>query len=247
MTVEKTKTDLKRKNLKRSSSETQDQQVYAHIFDAILEHRLMPGAKLTEEALGEVFGVSRTIIRRALSRLSHEGIVEFIPHRGAFVSEPDVDQAREIMDARRLIELAVIERIAQRAGQLGAEIKRIRGLIEEEHLCTERQDLGTAIRLSGEFHLQLAKLANNEPLSGFLRSLVPQTSLIIALYESSNGSRCAVDEHGRLLDAIEAGDVATSVKLMSEHLDHVESRLDFNQDKSIPNLHQVFAGKNIAK
>lgn len=52
---------------------TQDDIVYAHIFDAILEQRLAPGTKLSEEALGEIFGVSRTIIRRALSRLAHEG------------------------------------------------------------------------------------------------------------------------------------------------------------------------------
>ena len=61
---------------------TQDDIVYAHIFDAILEQRLAPGTKLSEEALGEIFGVSRTIIRRALSRLAHEGVL--LPERGQF-------------------------------------------------------------------------------------------------------------------------------------------------------------------
>jgi DNA-binding transcriptional MocR family regulator len=64
---------------KAGRSGTQDDIVYAHIFEAILEQRLAPGTKLSEEALGEIFGVSRTIIRRALSRLAHEGVVLLRP------------------------------------------------------------------------------------------------------------------------------------------------------------------------
>lgn len=241
------KPDLKSSGSVRAPADTQDQQVYAHIFDAILEQRLAPGTKLTEEALGEVFGVSRTIIRRSLDRLAHEGVVNFIPNRGAFVAKPDVDQAREILEARRLIELAVVERVANRAGQLEVQIKKLRKLIREEHESSAREDYGTAIRLSGEFHLYLSQLAGNEPLGGFLRSLVPQTSLIISLYESSNGSRCAIDEHSQLIDAIEAGDVGLSVRLMSEHLDHIESRLDFYQEGSVENLRHLFEGKQVKR
>lgn len=238
---------VKQGPVKKSASETQDHQVYAHIFDAILERRLSPGTKLTEEALGEVFGVSRTVIRSALSRLSHEQIVEFIPHRGAFVAEPDAERAREILDARRLIELAVIERVVRRVDQVSLQLKKLRRLIEQEQDSSARRDHGTAIRLSGEFHLELAKLSANEPLKGFLRSLVPQTSLIIALYESSDGSPCAIDEHGRLLDAIEAKDIKESVRLMGEHLDQIESRLNFHQRKKAQDLRQVFEGKQLAK
>src|SRR3546814_5492078 len=72
---------------------TQDDIVYAHIFDAILEQRLAPGTKLSEEALGEIFGVSRTIIRRALSRLAHEGVVLLRPNR----SEEHTSELQSLM------------------------------------------------------------------------------------------------------------------------------------------------------
>jgi DNA-binding FadR family transcriptional regulator len=73
---------------KAGRSGTQDDIVYAHIFEAILEQRLAPGTKLSEEALGEIFGVSRTIIRRALSRLAHESVVlRGQPRRGG--GQPD--------------------------------------------------------------------------------------------------------------------------------------------------------------
>src|SRR6195952_1031286 len=90
-------------------SVTQDDIVYEHIFDAILEQRLAPGTKLSEEALGEIFGVSRTIIRRALSRLGHEGVVLLRPNRGAVVASPSVEEARQVFFARRMVEKAITE------------------------------------------------------------------------------------------------------------------------------------------
>ena len=92
---------------KAGRSGTQDDIVYAHIFEAILEQRLAPGTKLSEEALGEIFGVSRTIIRRALSRLAHEGVVLLRPNRGAVVASPSVEEARQVFLARRLVERAI--------------------------------------------------------------------------------------------------------------------------------------------
>lgn len=224
----------------KTNRATQDQKIYEHIFDAILEQRLAPGTKLTEEGLGEVFGVSRTIIRRALSRLTHEGVIELIPNRGAFVAKPDVEAARQVLDARRLIELALVERVVERGAQLKREIKLLRLLIEEEHASAARADTGTAIRLSGEFHLELAQLANNLPMANFLRALVSQTSLIIAMYESSQGSNCAIDEHSRLLDAVEQGDNLTAHSLMVEHLDHIEARLELVQNEQEVDLEKVF-------
>ena len=91
----------------KSRTGTQDEIVYAHIFDAILEQRLAPGTKLSEEALGEIFGVSRTIIRRALSRLAHEQVVLLRPNRGAVVASPIIDEARQILFARRTVERAI--------------------------------------------------------------------------------------------------------------------------------------------
>ena len=224
----------------KAKGATQDQKIYEHIFDAILEQRLAPGTKLTEEGLGEVFGVSRTIIRRTLSRLTHEGVVELIPNRGAYVAKPDTDSARQILDARRLIELALVERVAERGPQVKRELKLLRLLIDEEHASSARADTGTAIRLSGEFHLELAQLANNEPLANFLRSLVSQTSLIIAMYQTSQQSNCAIDEHSNLLDAIEQGDKLTALNLMAEHLDHIEARLALVQSEQEVDLEKVF-------
>src|SRR5215208_6073563 len=73
--------------------------IFQRILGAILEHRLPPGTKLGEEKLAAVFGVSRTQVRQALARLTHDRIVTLIANRGAFVSSPTVDEAREVFEA----------------------------------------------------------------------------------------------------------------------------------------------------
>src|SRR3989442_13070080 len=78
--------------------------VYSAIFDAILEQRLLPGVRLSEEELGKLFGVSRTLNRQSLIRLNAEGIVTTERHRGAQVRTPTLEEATQIFAARELVE-----------------------------------------------------------------------------------------------------------------------------------------------
>ncbi|MVW75600.1 GntR family transcriptional regulator [Pseudomonas xionganensis] len=224
---------------KGSRTGTQDDVVYAHIFEAILEQRLAPATKLSEEALGEIFGVSRTIIRRALSRLAHEGVVLLRPNRGAVVASPGAEEARQIFFARRMIERAITELACQNA--TAEQIAGLRQMIKEERDCFARGDRGMGIRLSGEFHLKLAEAAGNFTLLGFLRSLISQTSLIIALYESSSRSHCSDAEHDEVVDAIEARDAKVAVELMMRHMDSVDAKLNLDGDSASDDLHAVFS------
>ncbi|MBC3956618.1 GntR family transcriptional regulator [Pseudomonas triticifolii] len=224
---------------KASQSLTQDDVVYAHIFDAILEQRLAPGTRLSEEALGEIFGVSRTIIRRALSRLGHEGVVLLRPNRGAVVASPSVEEARQVFFARRLVEKAITELAVEHA--TAEQLAQLRQMVSDERDSFSRGDRGAGIRLSGEFHLQLAVAARNAPLISFQRSLVSQTSLIIAQYETGDRTHCSYDEHSQLIDAIEARDAARAVELMMHHMDHIDSKLNLDEDVISDDLQAVFS------
>ncbi|KPW61678.1 Transcriptional regulator GntR [Pseudomonas caricapapayae] len=230
---------LKKQPRSASRSVTQDDIVYEHVFDAILEQRLAPGTKLSEEALGEIFGVSRTIIRRALSRLGHEGVVLLRPNRGAVVASPSVEEARQVFFARRMVEKAITELAVEHATE--EQLADLRQLVSDERDSFARGDRGAGIRLSGEFHLQLAVAARNAPLISFQRSLVSQTSLIIAQYESGNRTHCSYDEHARLIDAIESRNTALAVDLMMHHMDHIDSKLNLDEDSASDDLQAVFS------
>ncbi len=214
--------------------------VYRHLFDAILEQRLQPGSRLAEDKLGGIFGVSRTVIRSALQQLAGEGVVIMRPNRGAAVASLTPDESRQVLDARRVIELAVVERLC---GHLDSTaLERLNFLVELEREKIAGNDRGGAIRVSGEFHLALAEAAGNEPLTGFLRGLISRTSLIISQYQRLGLPVCAEDAHRGLLDRLLAGDRAAAREAMRRHLDDIEARLDLTPPApETVDLEQTFA------
>lgn len=193
------------------------------ILGAIWEHRLPPGTKLVEEKLAVAFKVSRTKVRLALARLSNDGILTTEPNRGTFVSSPSIDEARQVFNARRLIEPALLRSLA---GAIRREqVVRLRKFVAMESDARARGDRGATIRLSGEFHLALAELAQNGYVTRYMRELCSLTCLVIALYDAPGTPSCPHHEHAEIVDALEAQDADKACALMSEHLTHVENTL----------------------
>jgi DNA-binding GntR family transcriptional regulator len=197
--------------------------LYSRIFDAILEQRIVPGSRFTEESLGDMFGVSRSSIRQVLTRLSHQQIIILRTHHRPRVAATDVEQTRQTLHARRLTELTLVRLACQQPRP--QDLNRLRDLIDSERRCLERDQRGPAIRLSGEFHLQLAEMAGNAPLAHFLGSLVPLTSLAIAQFDAQAEGYCVWQVHERILDAVESRDAVMAETLLSQHLDHLEAVL----------------------
>jgi DNA-binding GntR family transcriptional regulator len=201
--------------------------IHQRVLTAIVEHRLPPGTKLGEERLAGVFGVSRTQIRQVLERLSHDNIVTVQPNRGAFVSSPSVEEAREVFAARRLIEPELIRQATQAAAP--ADIRRLREHVAKESAARAANDKRAIIRLSGEFHQVIAEIAGNRFLAKTMRELEALTCLVIILYDAPNVPACPYHEHSDLVDAIEARDAGRAAKSMVGHLRHVEASLNFQR------------------
>ncbi|MBP0573380.1 GntR family transcriptional regulator, partial [Mycobacterium tuberculosis] len=155
------------------------------------------GTKLGEDEVGAVFGVSRTVVRAALQALCHEGILVIEKNRGAFVAQPSVADAEEVFDARQLIEAATTALAAERRD--AAAIARLRSNLAAEAQAVAAGDAPTAIRLSGEFHLELARMAGHCTYLAFLRELVARSSLIILLYRRRQAPICRADHHAELV------------------------------------------------
>jgi DNA-binding GntR family transcriptional regulator len=198
--------------------------LYRSVLEAVVEHRLPPGAKLTEEQLGAVFGVSRTIVRSALQALAHDHIVTISRNRGAFVSAPTVADAHDVFRGRKLVEAAIAREVAHRIQP--ADILALRALLDEEQEAMRRGDRPAAIRLSGAFHVAVAAVCGEGVLTTFLRSLISRSSLVIALYGRGAASACGHDDHMQFLRALQAGDGERAATLMNEHLDHILGDLD---------------------
>ena len=227
-----------RKNASRNERENSVDEIYERIYVAILEHRLQPGTKLGEERMADIFGVSRARIREVLARLAHEQIVELYPQRGAFVAKPTIEQARDVFEARRLIEPAVLRRLVDTLTP--EKVARLRQHNELEADAHRRNDKRAVIRLSGEFHTLVAELAGNSALARSMRELCMLTCLTIFLYDAPTAQSCRNDEHQRIVDAVGRRDCVRAEKLMLEHLDHIEGSLQLTNSNGEADLEAIF-------
>lgn len=206
--------------------------IYERIYEAVVEHRLLPGTKLSEERVAELFAVSRTQVRGVLQRLAVEQLVTLIPNRGAFVTTPSAEEAHDVLEVRRTLEPAVVRRLIERiaAGKANTAVKQLRALVKREQQAHASGDRRSAVRLSGEFHVLLAQLSGSAIMTRMLRELTPLTCLAILTFDAPTGAACPNDEHTELLDAIEAGNAAAAVALMDEHLHHIEKSLNLDAE-----------------
>ena len=208
-----------------------DNEMYERMISAILDHRLPPGTKLVEDKLASAFGVSRTRVRPVLVRLANEQVVTLIPNRGATIAQPSEQEAREVFEARRLIEPTLVELFIAKADK--ADIKRLKACIDDEEAARRAGDIRRAIRLSGDFHLHIAERAGHQTLGRILRELTSRTSLILMTYSSAHArereeaTACGCREHRALLDAIRLGDAREAGRRMRDHLTRLETELQF--------------------
>jgi len=193
------------------------------LMAAILEHRLLPGTKLGEDEIGEIYGASRTLVRTALLKLAHEGIVSIEKNRGAFVSRPSPAEAREVFEARRLIEPTIVDRAVDVVST--AWLDRLHRHLAEERAAELRGDARAMVRLSGEFHRLIAEMSGHNVYLGFLKELIARSSLIILLYRRQDTPACGTDHHAEIVTAIRDRDKARARSLMIDHLVDIEAEL----------------------
>lgn len=206
--------------------------VVADLTRAIHEHRLPPGTKLGEDELAEVYGVSRTTVRSALQTLSHHQLVELRRNRGAYVAQPSVREAREVFEARALLEPRTARSAADRISD--GQIAALRTHLETEHAALQAGETGRALHLSGQFHIEVARIARQATIERIVSGLVSRSSLIIALYWQRRTALCESNAHGALIGAFEKRDGDLAEELMAEHLLDLVTSLDLRNQVSQP-------------
>jgi len=207
-----------------------EDQVLREIEQAVLDHRLPPGTKLKEIELAELFGVKRGLIRKVLSRLAHSRLVEQTPNRGASVARPSVEEGRDLFAARRVIESAILESLAAKID--AAALAELRKVLVNEQKAYRKGNSRQALKLSVDFHRRLAALNGNGVLEEFLNDIIRRTPLVILTHLGDDEqNRCRNQEHAAIVDALEKRNARTAVKVMNQHLMHIESRIREKPDR----------------
>lgn len=214
---------LDRKRTAVNGMHVAEEAAYAVIARVLLSGQLAAGAQLVETRLAAVFGLSRERVRKILQRLGHERLLELVPNRGAFVASPSLTQAREIYEARRILEGGIAGRLA---GCLDdGQVKALAAHGRRERAAAKAADRARSIRLSGEFHLLLAQCCGSELIERQLQELVSRTSMLVAFFESDTASSCACTEHEEIVEALCDGNAGAAMRAMHTHLSLIETRL----------------------
>ncbi len=204
------------------SETNRSETIYQALREAIIERALEPNVKLSEDKIGQQFGVSRTIVRIALGRLTSDGLVTMEPNRGAYVAQPDWEEAGDLFEIRAALERVAISRLAQ-AKDMEA-FGKLRAHVGEEALAAGHGDRRRSIRLATEFHLLLAEFAKSPLLSRYIGQVALRCGLLLSDHDPAHSADCAVNEHRAIIDALERGDTAGATALSDIHLEEVLNR-----------------------
>ena len=205
------------------TTQTTTQRIVDSITAAIVERRLMPGTKLAEQRLADIFSVSRTVVRQALNQLSRDRLITLEPARGAFVATPSVEEAHQVFELRQLLEGAMMRLLVERITTV--QVAELRAHLKAEQEAIALNHVAERTRLLAHFHSLLARMTGNQVLEELQADLLSRSSLISLMYQSSQSAAESSAEHKAIVDALERRQLKVAVELAESHIEQVERNL----------------------
>jgi DNA-binding GntR family transcriptional regulator len=191
--------------------------VLARLREELAEGTIVPGQQLRQVEIAERYGVSPTPVREALRLLEADGAISYAPHRGATVTELSPQELNDLYLMRTSVEALLTRLAAQRATP--TEVTAIRRLHEDLAAKCATADAEELSRLNREFHLAVLRLGSplvtQHVVTPLWHGFLPPTK---SQWRSAQGNATFVDEHERIVSALETGDADLAEQSMADHL-----------------------------
>jgi DNA-binding GntR family transcriptional regulator len=190
--------------------------ILEELRDRISAGALAPGERLLLKPISEEFGCSEIPVREALRALQSEGLINVIPHAGAFVSAPNIDELIELTEIRGILEP---EATVAAAPYIGAELMtELRQMLAEMSRLVQQNASEEYGRLNRRFHGVILNKAPNQKLVALVKDLWGQADRARLVYRKGPGFLVeSVRQHTQIVDAIAEQDLATLRRLVAAH------------------------------
>lgn len=183
--------------------------------EAILTGALKSGQQLKQQEIAEQMGMSSTPIREILRQLEAEGLVEYLPRKGVFVSEMTADQYREAIPIRTCLEALAV---SQTSGKLDTaaldELTETQALFED---AWRMRDLSEVGKQNYYFHMRIYEASGSALLCELIRRIWPRFASDL-LWIVPGRVEVSIDQHQGILTALRAGDTEEAAQQMAEHI-----------------------------
>ena len=202
---------------------------YDAIHESILSGQLTVDVVYKEKNLAEDLGISRTPVREALLALSSEGLITFLPRKGLVVNKFSTQDIEEIFEIRESIELASVKKICRNHASL--DFSQLRSCFENQkeslntqHGASEFMDLDRA------FHMAISELVGNSRLVSIMNNVQDKVHLMgLRALLIEGRMEEVIDEHEKIIDAVENGREEEALALMEYHLCRSKKSVKINQ------------------
>lgn len=193
---------------------------YNAVRAGIIEGRYPPAARITEQEIAEITGVSRTPVREALRRLHAEGLLRFVPNQGAFVNAWSESEVEDIFELRSMLEAFGARRAARNADD--EQIAELRKLAESQHRESEECRPGYLERvadLNSRFHQLVQECAGSHRLQVMMGALIEAPLVLQTFREYSEEDLLrSAAHHLEIVEAFEARDADWAASVMRSHV-----------------------------
>ncbi|WP_445258996.1 GntR family transcriptional regulator [Nocardioides aurantiacus] len=193
---------------------------YADLRAQILDGRLPAGSTLEQYRLAEALGISITPLREAIRRLSGEGWVVLDAHRNSRVADLDLDEGRDVLEARRVVEPAAVAMAARR--RTDADVAAMTAALEDLLPVTRRSG-EPALAAHRAVHEALYRACHNDVLVRVLDDLWDRSDRYrrvgLQLPPGAGPRTRDLEEHHALVSLVVAGEADEAERLMASHVE----------------------------
>lgn len=205
--------------MKRKQYSSRSTSIVSTLKERIIGWEYPPEYWLTEEALCEEFGVSRSPVREALRALATNGFLEKKPNRGYVVKQLNLQEILEVYDLRLALELFVVEQLAERDEPI-KEVKNLRQTWTALLNGPPRKGEELA-ELDTKFHETLAQAVGNRMLLNELR-VINERLLVFRMIDFARPERTEVTchQHLEILARIKAKDILGARTAMQKNIEN---------------------------
>lgn len=186
--------------------------------------QLAPGQKIVQDALAVKLGVSRVPLREALKILEGEGQVSYVAHRGYFVTELSLSDLLEVYRIREILETeAVVIGVPKMTTE---DLDRLEEAERDVQAASNIADVIAMTAANRRFHFAILEACALPRLVWLIRLLWDATEVYRSVYYNDAGNRDVVQaEHRALVAAAKAGDVSTTLLVLTQHREHAITAL----------------------